>query len=187
MNTADQSRLPKMSLFPKVALALLDWGAILAAIGLSYPTGLSLLGKVPFINEGVTLPDPWGRLASFGMFGLITAFFWLLHLVLRRSRLGQPFERRNVQTLYGLASMHLVYVLLTNGVLLGAFNWFRRLFSGQSVSLGGSISTDDFGKFFVGSGLLVTLTLFAFAAIFQRGVELREEEERLRAEQALTV
>ena len=176
-----------MSLFPKVALTLLDWSAVLVAAGMSYATALSLLGRVPFTFEDTVLTGALGRLVSFAAFASLAAFFWVLHLVLRRSRLGQPFERRNVRALYVLANMHLAYVLLSTGALFNTYRWFQHLFSGQQVALGGSLSTDDLSRLFLDSGLLITLTLFAFAAIFQRGTELREEEARLRAEQALTI
>lgn len=195
---------PKMSLFPKMALITLDLMMTLAALLSALMLILTAAGQVPFDFkvDGVAASPLLARGLGTVFFVLPTLFFWAAHLLLQGTWKGQPFIKRNVILLYAMAG------ILLAGALGNGLTWsytitepIKEATINNSAQPQHNAPTSQIENFKVGygdrykdpldyihnSGILYSLILFSFGAIFQRGVELQEEEKRLREEQEYTI
>lgn len=194
------STKPSISFFPKVALWTLDIFCVLVVVAVLLSTGSSVLHP-----EAKNLESRLGTVFVQLSFAL---FFWLAHVLIRRTLQGNPFEPRNIKLVYTLAGM----ILLASTVNGLSFSYVQRtteITTQTTTSKTGQVLKNEnqdkvkayppkwevnydhkysgFMDWAINSGVLYGLIMVGFGAIFQRGVELREGEERLRAESALTI
>lgn len=118
------------------------------------------------------------------LIGAMAALCWGLHLVLSSTRHNQPFSRRNVYILNAVGFFAFVLGLGTLGptwhTVWTAAGHLQRVwisFDKAPQDLSGWLSHPS----------LWGIVVLAIAAVFGKGVDLQEQERRLREEQELTI
>lgn len=152
---------------------------------------LLVLAVVPFQGgipiditfNGQDVSIIYRQVAGYLFFLLVFALMWSIHTVLASAKRNNPFIKRNVYILNAVGGVLMLFGLASLGVgyeyntVDGHFISFRFIAANAPKELWDWLS----------NGLFWGLVILAAAAVFNKGVELRHEELRLREEQALTI
>lgn len=126
----------------------------------------------------------WFSILSAHVIALVfLSALWSVHLVLSLTRHGKPFIRKDVTALNYISIFTIFYGLLKYEPY---FNWNYTDGRVQITQLGFHTPPHDLLGWFSGP-LFWGFVLSAVAAVFSKGVQLREAERQLRQEQELTI
>lgn len=182
-------RLPRLKFrfsFSGVILWLLDAifflsAVVVALVGLSMAFNHELGGFLKI--DGHPAPYWQSFLLANLLWIVLFAVFWSVHLVLQSTRHNKPFSKRNVAIIYGVSAFSILLGLISFSPSLN-----KTIVDGKLTRIWLSFdhTPHDIRGWFA-SPIFLGLLLCAVAAVFGKGVQLREAERQLRQEQELTV
>ncbi|MFC6591156.1 hypothetical protein ACFP81_03340 [Deinococcus lacus] len=153
--------------------------ALLVLVVVPFQGGIPMDFKV----NGADIPLVYRHAAGYLFLIINLALLWSIHLVLASAKRNNPFIKRNVYILNSVGALVLLGGLLSLGLgyeyttVDGHLTSFRITLDSPPTELWGWLS----------NGVVWGMVILATAAVFDKGVELRREELRLREEQALTI